>query len=83
MDALNDLLRGGFDVHDYKEPIELIWKESSASEIALGELMFLDIIGLIHKHIELVMVRPKVYGCLPYQEYLLSIREFDFAILHV
>jgi RNAse (barnase) inhibitor barstar len=50
LNALNDLLRGGFGVHDYEEPIKLIWKESSASKIALGQQMFNDIIGLIRKH---------------------------------
>jgi RNAse (barnase) inhibitor barstar len=36
LDAFNDLLRGGFGVHDYGEPIKLIWKNISKSKLDLG-----------------------------------------------
>lgn len=36
LNALNDVLYGGFGVHDYDEPIEIIWKNSDKSKIDLG-----------------------------------------------
>jgi RNAse (barnase) inhibitor barstar len=36
LDALNDLLRGGFGVHEYGEPIKLIWKNFSKSRADFG-----------------------------------------------
>ncbi|MFA9192613.1 barstar family protein [Flavobacterium sp. FZUC8N2.13] len=36
LDAFNDLLRGGFGVYEYKEPIKLTWKNSLKSKIDLG-----------------------------------------------
>jgi len=36
LDAFNDLLRGGFGVYEYEEPIKLIWKNISKSKTDLG-----------------------------------------------
>lgn len=36
LDAFNDLLRGGFGVYEYREPIKLIWKNISKSKTDLG-----------------------------------------------
>ncbi len=36
LDAFNDLLRGGFGVYDYDEPVKLIWKRVSKSKADLG-----------------------------------------------
>lgn len=36
LDAFYDLLRGGFGVFEYDEPIMLIWKNTSKSKIDLG-----------------------------------------------
>jgi RNAse (barnase) inhibitor barstar len=36
MHALNDLLRGGFGVHEYEESIKLIWLNSDKSKCDLG-----------------------------------------------
>lgn len=36
LDAFNDLLNGGFGVHEYGEPITIIWKNSDKSKIDLG-----------------------------------------------
>lgn len=36
LDAFNDLLRGGFGVYEYKEPINLIWKNTLKSKADLG-----------------------------------------------
>ena len=38
LDAFNDLLRGGFGVHDYYEPIKLIWQNSHKSKSDLNTL---------------------------------------------
>jgi RNAse (barnase) inhibitor barstar len=36
LDAFNDILRGGFGVFEYDEPITLIWKHSHKSKKDLG-----------------------------------------------
>ncbi len=36
LDALNDLLRGGFGVYNYEEPILLVWKNIAKSKSDLG-----------------------------------------------
>jgi RNAse (barnase) inhibitor barstar len=36
LDALNDLLRGGFGVHDYGETLIILWKNYQKSEDELG-----------------------------------------------
>jgi RNAse (barnase) inhibitor barstar len=36
LDAFNDVLRGGFGVHDYEEPTQLIWLHSGKSRKDLG-----------------------------------------------
>lgn len=36
LNAFNDLLRGGFGVHDYNEPILLIWKNFKKSSSDFG-----------------------------------------------
>ena len=36
LDAFNDVLRGGFGVYDYKEPVQLIWLHSDKSRKDLG-----------------------------------------------
>lgn len=36
LDAFNDLLRGGFGVHEYGEPILLKWKNYGKSKFSLG-----------------------------------------------
>jgi len=36
LDAFNDLLRGGFGVFEYEEPIVLIWRDSGINKINFG-----------------------------------------------
>jgi RNAse (barnase) inhibitor barstar len=36
LDAFDDLLSGGFGVHELNEPIEIIWKNSEKSKTDLG-----------------------------------------------
>ena len=54
LNAFNDVMRGGFVITDYEEPIEIIWKDSPKSKKDLGE-RFDDIIEIIkeHEHISL------------------------------
>ncbi|WP_208025543.1 barstar family protein [Niastella caeni] len=37
LDAFNDLLRGGFGVHEYNEPVKLIWENSNKSKVDLNQ----------------------------------------------
>ena len=60
-DAFNDLLRGGFGVHEYEEPIKLIWQHSEKSKIDLNALRQNETVYEIlksiikeHKHIEFI-----------------------------
>jgi len=61
LDAFNDLLRGGFGVHEYFEPIQLIWKDSAKSKRDLskvkdGMTLYDTIVDIIksHDHIEFI-----------------------------
>lgn len=36
LDAFNDLLRGGFGMHEYGEPIHIIWRSMAKSRQCLG-----------------------------------------------
>jgi RNAse (barnase) inhibitor barstar len=36
LDAFNDILRGGFGVHEYGEPIKIVWKNFALSRKAFG-----------------------------------------------
>ncbi len=36
LDAFNDVLRGGFGVFEYEEPVKLIWSQSNYSRTKLG-----------------------------------------------
>ncbi|KGK85834.1 hypothetical protein DP73_18055 [Desulfosporosinus sp. HMP52] len=36
LDAFNDFLHGGFGVHEYGEPIKLIWENANKSKNVLG-----------------------------------------------
>ncbi len=61
LNAFNDLLRGGFCVHEYEEPIQLIWTNSTKSKAELTDLwenktLYQSIIEIIqnHDHIEFI-----------------------------
>lgn len=57
LNAFNDLLRGGFGVHTYEEPISLKWINFAKSQKELGEEFtdtVMDII-LSHEHVEFLM----------------------------
>lgn len=54
LDAFSDLLEGGFGVHEYKEPIKLVWKDFSKSKQDLGKKLAEKLVRIIeeHDHIE-------------------------------
>ena len=47
LDAFNDLLRGGFGVHEYGEPISIFWKNFSKSKKDLGKELMDIIVRII------------------------------------
>ncbi len=53
LDAFNDILRGGFGIHEYEEEIEIDWVNFEKANQALGK-EFLDVVLEIlgeHQHI--------------------------------
>ena len=50
LDAFNDLLRGGFGVHEYGQPLRIKWMHYSKSKEDLGQLMMLKIMEIILDH---------------------------------
>ncbi|MFT4526289.1 MAG: RNAse (barnase) inhibitor barstar [Bacteroidia bacterium] len=58
LDAFNDLLSGGFGVHEYDEPIKLVWTSFQKSREHLGQKMIETILDIIagHEHIELLTI---------------------------
>jgi len=54
LDAFNDLLRGGFGVYEYEEPVKIIWTNYSESIKRLGSELSDTLIEIItdHHHIE-------------------------------
>jgi RNAse (barnase) inhibitor barstar len=50
LNALNDLLRGGFGVYEYDEPVDLKWIHFSKSKNDLGEDWISKIIEIINDH---------------------------------
>jgi RNAse (barnase) inhibitor barstar len=62
LDAFNDVLTGGFGIHDYNEPLIIRWINSDKSKKDLGqsktgEILFDIIVEIIegHEHIELMI----------------------------
>ena len=47
LNAFNDLLRGGFGVHEYEEPIIIRWINFNKSKKALGEDMVLILLEIM------------------------------------
>lgn len=54
LDAFNDLLRGGFGVYEYEEPVKLIWTKFSNNKQTLGQELIDTLVEIItnHNHIE-------------------------------
>lgn len=51
LDGLNDIMRGGFGVHDYNEPITIIWKDHELSKSSLYKYDHIIDIMQSHNHI--------------------------------
>ncbi len=56
LDAFNDLLRGGFGIYEYGEPIKLLWCNFSKSYDNLGKELIDKLVEIIkcHNHIEFI-----------------------------
>jgi RNAse (barnase) inhibitor barstar len=54
LDAFNDLLRGGFGVYEYAEPVNIVWTHFSDSMDKLGSELIDTILEIVadHDHIE-------------------------------
>lgn len=54
LDAFNDLLRGGFGVYEYEEPVKLVWTNFSNSTKTLGQELIDTLVEIItdHDHLE-------------------------------
>lgn len=50
LDAFNDLLWGGFCVHEYGEPLHIVWIFADESRQALGDELYQKIISIIQEH---------------------------------
>ena len=50
MNAFSDLLWGGFGIHEYTEPLHIVWIYSTQSRKALGNKYFDTIISIIENH---------------------------------
>lgn len=55
LNAFNDLLRGGFGIHEYEEPITLIWENSNKSKRKLnkaqgGTAVYDILVDIIRRH---------------------------------
>ena len=55
LNAFNDLLRGGFGVYDYLEPVKIIWIKFNESQMKLGDEVCKTLLEIIadHDHITL------------------------------
>lgn len=50
LNAFNDLLWGGFGIHEYEEPLHIVWIYAEKSRQALGEKYFNKIVSIIENH---------------------------------
>jgi RNAse (barnase) inhibitor barstar len=61
LSAFNDLLSGGFGVHEYGEAITLIWKNSSKSKVDLrvqyqDKSLYYIIVEIITAHLQIEFI---------------------------
>lgn len=54
LNAFNDLLRGGFGIYEYEEPVKIVWTNFSYSRKTLGQVQIDTLVEKItfHDHIE-------------------------------
>jgi len=50
MNSFNDLLRGGFGVYEYEEPVQIIWINFNRSETCLGKEITNELKRFIRDH---------------------------------
>ena len=50
MNAFSDLLCCGFGIHEYAEPLHIVWIYTEKSKQALGDKYFNKIISIIENH---------------------------------
>ncbi len=50
LNAFNDLLWGGFGIHEYEAPLHIVWIYAEKSRQALGDKYFNKIISIIENH---------------------------------
>ncbi len=50
LNAFNDLLWGGFGIHEYEEPLHIVWIYAEKSRQALGKKYFNKIVSIIENH---------------------------------
>ncbi|HTB53091.1 MAG TPA: barstar family protein [Ferruginibacter sp.] len=57
LDALSDILRGGFGVYGYEEQIKMIWLDIKKAKSDLGQESAQKILEIIksHRHIDLIL----------------------------
>lgn len=55
LNAFNDLLRGGFGIYEYEEPVKIVWTNFSESKKRLGDELSDSILEIIgdQQHIDL------------------------------
>ena len=58
LNAFSDLLRGGFGVYEYEEPIKLVWTNFSNSKKTLGQELTDALVEIVtdHNHIEFTTI---------------------------
>lgn len=56
-DALNDLLRGGFGVYEYEEPVTIVWENFDQSVAALGQPLINTILEIIASHDHITFIK--------------------------
>lgn len=56
-DALSDLLRGGFGVYEYEEPVTIVWENFDQSVAALGQPLINTILEIITSHDHITFIK--------------------------
>lgn len=61
LDAFNDLLRGGFGIHEYEEPIVLIWENTQKSKAELNmvrdeQTIYEILVDIIKSHTHITFI---------------------------
>ena len=58
LDAFDDLLRGGFGIYEYGEPVKVIWKNFEKSKLEMGVKLTDTLVDIIndHKHINFTKI---------------------------